>query len=207
MNHEHEDFDSLLENSLQTYANAEPRPGLQERILARTVAQQPALSPHRRATPNLWGWLAAGACAALVAVAVYPHFNRAIRISARRQPSSISSPPLTSPAPMASVIPALTPAPTQKPPSHRPAPPRAKALPTQPTSQEKLLAEFLSTHQKEALLLASAQAHEQASLDQPVAPKPIASTPIEIRPIQISSIPGRPIVIDPIQKDSTQVDR
>jgi hypothetical protein len=199
MNHEPDDFGSLLENSLQTYANAEPRPGLQERILTRTSAQlsAPALSSQRTVGPQALGWFAAAAaaCAILVAVVGHPHHGPASNVSMRTPPPSIP------PAVAVSDTPKLVHMARQQPP-HRPALPRAKATSLEATSQERLLAGFVVAHAKEALMLAKEQAQEQARLDQPIAP-----TPITIRPLQIQPIPSKPIVIDPIQVSSMQTGR
>jgi len=194
MNYETEDFDSLLENSLQTYANAEPRPGLDERILARTQIRQsvPMVLQQRQAKLQFWGWSAAAAMLTMVAVAIiYPYAVPHPPVSESNLPSPIP-PALTAtntPAPGRAV---------RQPRPHHPVTSKTGVAPLESTPQERLFAEFLALHREDASVLAT----QQARLDQP-----LKTIPLEIQPIQIQLIPSTPIVIDPIQTNSTQMAR
>ena len=191
MNYETDDFDSLLENSLQTYANAEPRPGLEERILA--IRQSaPALSQLHQARLQFWGWSVAAAMLTVVAVTIiYPHAVPHPPVSESNLPSPIP-PALTAtnmPAPVHAV---------RQPHPHHPVVPMPAVAPLESTPQERFFAEFLALHREDASVLAT----QQARLDQP-----LKTLPLEIQPIQIQPIPSTPIVIDPIQTNSTQMAR
>ncbi len=65
-------LDDLLESMLSTYSVAEPRPGLETRILAQV---RDAASKKR---PGLWnlGWLGSGAAAAITALVLFLYFSR-----------------------------------------------------------------------------------------------------------------------------------
>ena len=198
MNHESDDFYALLEESLHTYANAEPRQGIEQRILNRTQAVAPA--PASFALPHpfrqYWGWLATAAAAgALAAILIYPHL-----IYWHSRPSTVSlSQNSTTPTP-ATPMTSTTSAPDRA--KHRlslrhPAPSEPAVALIEPTAQEMLLAHFVSAHRSEALSSAKAQ----AALDQP-----IALRPLDLQPIQLQSISSEPIVIGPIQIDRLQSD-
>ena len=172
--------DELLDASLRRYADAEPRAGLEGRILAGTRARRRA--QHRRMA---WAWALAVAAAAVALLVV---------ARPRRQ-----SPP----APVA----AETPAPLRAPVAARAAPPAPPPVPRRPrrhtaprtvdlrpqefptprplSEQEKLLLAYA-----EALQQASAVAAPKANIDferEMVIP-PITIAEIKIKPLEL---PGK----------------
>jgi hypothetical protein len=125
-------IDELLDASLRHYASAEPRPGLEGRVLAGVRARQEAA--RRR---SAWPWaVGVAAVAAMVTLLVihWPHQQPAPLPVTAKAPANLSAP---------AVAKIVTPA---RPPMPRPAPPRRvdtrpEQFPTpRPLSeQEKLL--------------------------------------------------------------------
>ena len=167
--------DELLDASLRHYASAEPRPGLESRVLAGVRARQQA---DRRRTA--WAWaIGTAAVAAMVTLLVvyWP----------RQQPAPL---PVTAKAPaniiaplVAKVTPPVQPSMPRRP--RRPAAPnrvdtRPQQFPTpRPLSgQEKLL--LLYAQSLKGLSAASVQvAHEDAEHNLEIPPLSIAAIKIE----------------------------
>ena len=210
MNPHPDDFDHLLDRALTSYTEAEPRSGLEQRILHQ-VAAETSLSQatDRKWARFKWAWLAVAAVSGtLTAILFYPQ-PRPRTVILSQNPLNQNSP---KPAP-ASPIASLTSMPIRV--RHRRS--LGRAVPTEPsvallepTTQEKLLAKFVSEHRGEALTVAKAQ----AALDQPIAVRPLDVHPIHVQPIpvqpiqvpaiQLQPISSKPIVIDPIQTASLQ---
>jgi hypothetical protein len=61
------DLDHLLEKGLEAWADTEPAPGLEERVLAR-LRREPATLPVPEETTGRWPWLLLAAAALLIAL-------------------------------------------------------------------------------------------------------------------------------------------
>lgn len=207
MNPHPDDFDHLLDRALITYTEAEPRSGLEQRILHQ-VAAETSLShaTDRKWARFKWAWLAAAASAAiLAAILIYPHAHLRSAISASTGPNPPAPNRPTSIAPHAEVqTPDTQHSSTVHPDFHR----VSRPAPLEPvresdvarlelTPQERLFAQFVSTHRNEALTIAKIQAH----LD-----RPIAVPALEVQPIQLSPIADHPIVIAPLKADGFPLD-
>ena len=155
-------FDDLLDNALRHYGAAEPRPGLERRLLARLRAEQsrPALTWRSR-----WLYASVAALAALVlASLVLPHTHR--RAAAPASNAKVVSAPASvlTPAPQRIVRPRPVPNSRSKSrvvpaPVH---PPKRDRFPSPAplSEQEQMLAAYVSQYPREA----SATAHAQTSL-------------------------------------------
>ena len=116
MNENHDLLDTLIDHALASYTPAEPRPGLEQRILASVVAAS---------QPRTWAWRPAwalAAAAALIAVVGLPVAFKSMRTQTAVVHLPVAAPPaiaeqhlspqpapaLTSPArrPLASHLPA-----------------------------------------------------------------------------------------------------
>jgi len=62
------DLDHLLEKGLEAWADAQPAPGLPERVLAR-LRREPATTPVPEESTRRWPWLLLAAAALLIAAA------------------------------------------------------------------------------------------------------------------------------------------
>jgi len=211
MNPHPDDFDYLLDRALTSYTKAEPRSGLEQRVLHQVTAETPTdRAIDRKWTRFRWAGLvvAASAAGTLAAILFYPQ-PRPRTVTLSQNPLHQNSPKPVPASPIAS----LTSMPVRV--RHRQS--LGRAVPTEPsvalldpTTQEKLLARFVSAHRSEALAVAKAQ----AALDQPIAVRPLDVHPIHIQPIpvqpiqvsaiQLQPISSKPIVIDPIQTASLQ---
>lgn len=198
MNPPPDDFDALFEASLHTYANAEPRQGLEPRILNRTQAAAPAPASTSQPHPlqQYWGWLAtAVAPGILAAILFYPHPRPSTVILSQNPINAVPATPSASPI--------VTPIRSPHHVSHRRttlSEPDLASL--APTTQEKLLTQFVSAHRSEALSVAKAQ----AALDQPITVRPLAIQPIQAQPIQFQPIQFQPISTEPILMGSIHID-
>src|SRR5690242_15687415 len=120
--------DELLERALATYAGAEPRPGLEQRVIAR-VFSEPARPRFRWLR---WAWAVPALAGAVVAVLSIP-----------RTPA-----PPQAPRPPAAVVPVASAAPVPARPAihrrHRAAQPKPRLFPTPSplTAEERLLVAF-----------------------------------------------------------------
>lgn len=195
-----DDFDHLLDRALTTYTEAEPRLGLEQRILHQATAKTSSgRAIDRKWTRIKWAWLATAAAAGtLAAILFYPQ-PRPRTVILSQNPLNQDSPKTVPGSPIAS--------PTSMPVRVRHRQSLGRTVPTEPsvalldpTTQEKLLARFVSAHRGEALTVAKAQ----AALDQPIAVRPLDVHPIHVQPIPVQPISSKPIVIDPIQTASLQ---
>jgi len=172
--------DQLLDASLARYAEVEPRPGLEERLLAGVRAEPPRPLWWR------WAWLPATAGAVVLIVA------GAIVLSERREPVRLAPPvarTAEAPAP-----PAPAPSPKETVPAAR-----VKATPLAPRSATVLLAalprreEFPSTaplSEQERLLLRYVQGTPREELLAAGLRDPLA--PLLIEPLVIPPLPPGP---------------
>jgi hypothetical protein len=171
MNHNN-NVEPWLESALGQYASAEPRAGLEGRILANLQAERRRMTQRKR-----WWWASAGtvAAAAAIALAVWlGHNDRAhapgggtmtARRDAGAEPRPMVSPevpPLTSPAQRATkdcVVTGLCPVHARR--SH--AAPRLDQFPAPAplSDQEKLLARYVQQFPQRAALIARAQTELQ----------------------------------------------
>jgi hypothetical protein len=169
--------DEMLDASLRHYAKAEPRPGLEGRVLAEVRARQEAA--RRRTT---WAWAVGVAClAALVTLLMiaWPRQQPAPLHMTAEAPAILSAPAVAKIAP-----------PVQPPISHRPRHPatssrvdtRPPQFPTpRPLSeQEKLLLEYVQ-------LLKDSPAASAVNTDQD------QEHDLEIPPITIAAIKIEPL--------------
>jgi hypothetical protein len=169
--------DELLEASLRRYASAEPRPGLEGRVLAGVRARQEAT---RRRTMWTWAVGMAGVAAMVTLLVIYrPHRQPAPSPVAAKAPANVSAPAAAKIAP-----------PEQPPLPHRPRRPavvsridtRPQQFPTpRPLSeQEKLLLVYVKS--LEASSEVSVPATDQRS-DQDLEIPPIRIATIRIEPL------------------------
>jgi hypothetical protein len=203
MNRQPDDFDALMEESLHTYANAEPRPDLEQSILngIQAATTDPTSTSQAYPLRQYWGWLATAAAACTVAaILLYQHPAPQPRTGTIVPSKNPFNPVLTNPVPANPIgSPTLTPVRARH---HvhlrRPTLSEPAAASLAPTPQEKLLAQFVSAHRNEALTVAKAQ----AALDQPITVRPLAIQPIHVQPIQFQPISSEPILVGSIQIDS-----
>jgi hypothetical protein len=201
------DFDHLLDHALTTYTEAEPRLGLEQRILHQVAAKtSPDRAIDREWTGSRWAWLTVAISAAMLAtILIYPHARPSSANTASIGPNPPAPHRNTSIAPQTEVQTADTHRLSATHPDfHRVSRPALSEPTREPdiaplelTPQEKLLAQFVSTHRNEALTIARIQAH----LD-----RPIAVPALEVQPIQLSPIADHPIVIAPLKMDSVALD-
>jgi hypothetical protein len=165
-----DELDHLLHAALAKYAAVEPRPGLEERILAKLCAQQKT-TPARA----WWRWGLAGALAAIIAVVS----TLSWRSGTPSHPVIANHPPVTTPAPLnivAQVAPGNESVSSPRAHlrawgkvTHRPQReataalyPRLNQFPSpQPMSeQEKLLTSYIARSRDQAVLVARARTEE-----------------------------------------------
>jgi len=191
MNQPPEDFDELLDQALSRYVSHEPRPGLEQRVLAHFHAQ--ASSEATLVSPPKLQWLWKTAAFAMLAItlllvvvvlslkgpAPLPHVPQFANHEPVHQPLLDRKPP------------ALAPSLARR--HRRPAASTITSVPRdEVTPQERLLVDFVSRHPAHALALAkSAPTPAQPFEDKSPQPESIqlhalAIRPIEIRPIDIT---------------------
>jgi hypothetical protein len=184
MTHEPENFEKLLDQALQSYSSAEPRSGLDERILAHVSSQSAVRSTAVR---NLL-WMAAitaSLAAILVVIVSSIHPTRERQTLARILPPHTDS------------LTAQPSVPLSKPPTRharqslhhvsRVSPVLQRGLP-QLTSEDRLLVQFASLHPQEVLIFSQQQkAADRRILAAPLQIDSIASNPITIAPIASNS--------------------
>jgi hypothetical protein len=163
------DVETWLESALGQYAKAEPRAGLETRILANLQAERRRLAERKR-----WWWASAGtmAAAAAIAFAVWlghssnTHTPNETKTMAThdvgRETGSIVSPvvhPLTHRATKDGVVTGLCPVQARRGAIHQSATPRLDQFPapTPLSDQEKLLARYVEQFPQRAAQIARAQ--------------------------------------------------
>lgn len=180
------EFDRIFDQTLPSYAPPEPRPGLEQRILAHmkaNAASHPDFPPRRtfRLLPRLL-WMVGGLAVATVLVLLMIPCNCVSRSDAdrlaRRQPALSPSQP--------ALLQARAEPPVRHP--HRPALPSV-AVASELTPQELLLTHFAVQHPGAALDLARST---------PSLSKPIAFKPLDPEPIRLQALSVQPIHIEPI---------
>jgi len=187
-----QNFEKLLDQALSNYAPPDPRPGLEQRILAHMkahTAAHPDLPPRRRFRWR-WQWIGAGLATAAVALILVLVMIPSNCVScsdatklARRQPVPSATPA----APPAAPVQVRLASPVQR--SRRPALRHVVAASVELTSQERLLSQFAARHPDAALALAKTA----PSLSQPITVKPLDAEPIHLEALSI-----RPIDIEPL---------
>jgi hypothetical protein len=180
---EPENFESLLDQALQSYSSAEPRSGLNERILARAKSHTPMRSRPGR---NIF-WITAAAVS-LAAIL-------AILVSSKHSVPKQQAVARTTPAPAYTVSQqALVQLPKQvtrnaRQPLHHvshPSPVSEHGLP-QFSDTDRLLIQFASLNPQEALILSQLQkASDRQITIPPLQIHPVASNPIVIAPIAMN---------------------
>jgi hypothetical protein len=158
-------LDRELDAALANYAAAEPRTGLEGRILATLKAERefPPLSGWQR-------WISAAVPAAIVVVMAWSIF---LRSPQQPQDIAIRVPPLAAPQDTRIKTQAMNMAPSLRRPSVRtlrrgpvtlaaPSPPRLEQFPSpQPLSaQEKILESYVANYPEQAALVAQLRAEE-----------------------------------------------
>lgn len=159
---ERDDLDRTLDAALAKYASAEPREGLEERVLANLRA-----AATRSAQSAWWNWRFALLAAVLaVAAVVVWQWNKATRLSIANHPSTIRQAPVgpdlahhdgNSARPIKSV--------QWRRPRHRPQPETVAASPKLDvfpsplplSEQEKILASYVAGYPEHAALVAEAR--------------------------------------------------
>lgn len=157
-----DDLDRTLDAALAKYASAEPREGLEERVLANLRA-----AATRSAQSAWWNWRFALLAAVLaVAAVVVWQWNKATRLSIANHPSTIRQAPVgpdlahhdgNSARPIKSV--------QWRRPRHRPQPETVAASPKLDvfpsplplSEQEKILASYVAGYPEHAVLVAEAR--------------------------------------------------
>ena len=175
-------LDDLLDASLKRYSSVEPRPGLEERLLAGIRAEPPrALWPR-------WAWLPATAGVVALMVA------GTLILSERREPAPAAQPlarTVGAPAPPAPAIspegtrpaaPAeVAPRPSRRAPALRVALPRSEhfPLPAPLSEEEHLLLRYVQVTPKEQLLARESSQPLEPLRIEPVVIQPLPSGPSE----------------------------
>jgi len=174
-----DDFDELLNEAVSEYRDAEPLAGMEERVLTRLQASEPA----RKGLG--WRWVVAISCAATVVVAVWSG-------AARRTPQTAAPAEIASGATVESALPSTAPmqaiAPTPKSSEiHRHATRSSPvATPTESAAKTKL-AVFpsptpLTPEERAFMAVLQMSPDAMAAASPPDAPVTIAE--IEIKPLQ-----------------------
>lgn len=164
--HDKDRLDEWLDGALQRYGDAEPRPGLEGRILANLAAEKEGMS---RAWARSLGL--AGACAvaaiAIVLLSRAPRDQRQILVNGPAEQSTVAVAPrsaaqqpaatqaLRKPAIRDSILRARTREPK------RDTFPSSRAL----SEQEQLLSRYVKEFPQEAVLIAKKQAEEQQKVE------------------------------------------
>jgi hypothetical protein len=185
-----ENFEQLLNQALSSYAPPEPRPGLEQRILAHMQAYAAANSdlPVRRGFHWRWiGFGVAGATAAAIIVLIMVPSNCVSCSDAnkivRHGPARFST--LT--APVQARLAPLARRPHRA--AVRAAIQPAVAVSAELTPQERLLTQFAAHHPDAAL----AVARSASPLNLPISVKPLETKPITLLPLA-----SEPIHIEPL---------
>lgn len=182
-NSEHNRFrgledDRALDTALSKYAAVEPRPGLEDRILANIRAEQARATEHAWWQQNIWRWGLAAAIAAIVIVAVGMMLN----LEKHPQPLVKNPPPVPArqngTQEQETQVAKHNEAPTKhglarhaithsiQPRAVAEAYPKLDQFPSPSpiTEQEKLLLEYVRQHPDDALLTAKAQEEFDAKI-------------------------------------------
>jgi hypothetical protein len=165
-NKKQDELDSILDTALAKYAASEPRPGLEDRVLANLRTQQ-----TRTSASAWWRWSAAAALAVVIVTVAL-----ALRSGKSSPPVVANYPAVATQALNQPVTPSrggsgiLPPEPAAIPrhpkPRHRPtaiaAQPKLDQFPSpQPLSeQERILAIYVAQYPKQAVLIARARSEE-----------------------------------------------
>ncbi len=158
-----DELDRLLDDGLAGYASAEPRPGLEQRVLARVRAEG-----HAR--PFGWFVWAAAVAATIVLVAV-----QIVDFHAKPEPVSAPS-PVRYATPLMAATPRVVSRRVGHTPHRNPRPKRDQfPLPVAPTPEERALSDF-------ALRFPERAKAELADVNAPI-------QPVDIEPIQIEPLP------------------
>jgi len=174
----HDELDSALDVALAKYAAVEPRPGLEDRVLANLRAEQ-SRAPERA----WWRWGLAGALATVVVVALALAWR-----SGKPDPPVIANHPSTA-APSVKqsgmqagsnggAIPSA-PVRRSRPKVQMAVNPKLDQFPSpQPLSeQEKLLLRYVHEFPQEAVLIAKAQAESEKEIERLIVNQPPGANP------------------------------
>jgi hypothetical protein len=165
VNENHDLLDSLIDHALASYTPAEPRPGLEQRILASMVAAS---------QPRTWAWRPAwalAAAAALIAVVGLP-----VAFKSMRTQTAVVHLPVAAPPAIAEQHLSPRPAPALTSSARRPHTAHLRPAATEPEVPEAAAQSSLG-------LIASltiAPIHNQPLTDEAIEMKPITITPIQI---------------------------
>ena len=165
MNDENDNLDSLIDHALASYTPAEPRPGLEQRILASVVAAS---------QPRTWAWRPAwvlAAAAALIAVVGLP-----VAFKSMRTQTAVVHLPVVAPPAIAEQHRSPQPAPALTSSARHTLAAHLRPAATEPEVPE-------AAAQSSPSLIASltiAPIHNQPLTDEAIALKPITITPIQI---------------------------
>ena len=169
--------DELLDASLRRYASAEPRPGLEGRVLAGVRARQQA---DRRRTTWAWAIGTAAAAAMVTLLVIYrPRQQPAPMPVIAKAPSDISAPSLAKVAP---------PVPLSM--SHRPPRP---ALPSRVDTRPQQFPTPRPLSEQEKLLLVYAQSLKGSAAASAPSTDQDAERDLEIPPLSIAAIKIDPL--------------
>lgn len=177
-----DEFDQHFDQALSSYAPPEPRPGLEQRILAHMqahAASHPDLPARRRLRwlPRLL-WIGSGLTVATLLVALMIPCNCVSRYDADRLARRHPAPPLTQAGPLHAHLAASAR------PLHRPALHPVATVAAELTPQERLLTQFVAHHPDAALGLAKSA----PSLSEPIAVKPLDPEPIRLEALSVEPI-------------------
>ncbi len=183
--HKSPEFEELYDRAVSSYAPPEPRPGLEQRILAHLeahAAPRSFLPPRPRFTRL---WLLSGLITASVLLVVILFLgNRMKSPSNSREFGSLSTPVPSSPFPAnrTSRQPALH---HPRHPARSPAEPVSSGL----TSQERILAEFVARRPSDVAAMARMlPASSQSPFEKPLPGAPVQPEALSIKPIEINPI-------------------
>lgn len=175
----HDEFDTLIDSAVKSYAAAEPSPELATGILRRV---------HLEPQPRRAHWKLAIALAVPVAAAV------AMMVVLLAGP--LAMPPAPEAVTITPAVPQMQDASAQVRAGRTPSPAHAhrvraklaqstiRPLPIQYTRQELMLLSFVQRYPKEAAAIAEAQVQDM----QPVAQHPVAIARLKIAPLNISAL-------------------
>jgi hypothetical protein len=175
---EQDKLDFALTTALAKYAAAEPRAGLEERVLASLNAKR-ARAPERAS----WRWVVAGALAAVVVVTLAVAWGSGrhhapVMANHPPTPALIAQQPGTRAASSPGAIP-RAPARRSAPKVKLAANPRLDQFPSpRPLSeQEQLLVRYVHEFPEDAVLLATAQAESEKEIEQMIGNQSAGTSP------------------------------
>jgi hypothetical protein len=171
------ELDDLIDAALPSYSAAEPRPGLQHRIIAHALAQ-----PHRRKRLG-WAWAFAVPAIACLLLFILPRHHTVPQSAVASGPTTMTPPSIDSNIPLRT-----TPSPVQAEATHI-----HSAMASHPATHEPLPKQ--NVFPSPSPLTAEEQALVAYNRAQLRATTTIPDTELEINPIHVAELQIKPITI------------